>query len=41
MTNPHLNNKSVLNILALNDDSTDLKCLLAILNSRLISLYYK
>ena len=37
----YLNNKSVLNILALNDDSTDLKCLLAILNSRLISLYYK
>jgi predicted type IV restriction endonuclease len=37
----YLNNKSVLNILAFDDNSTDLKCLLAILNSRLISLYYK
>ena len=37
----YLNNKSVLNILAENNSSEDLKCLLAVLNSRLISLYYK
>ncbi len=36
-----LNNKSVLNILDYNDDFARLKTLLGILNSRLISFYYK
>jgi hypothetical protein len=38
---PYLNNKSVLNVLKENDNQKDLKCLLAVLNSRLVSLYYK
>lgn len=36
-----LNNKSILNVLDVNDDSARLKTLLGILNSRLISFYYK
>lgn len=37
----YLNNKSILNVLHENDDQTKLKCLCALLNSRMISLYYK
>lgn len=36
----YLNNKSVLNVLHPQDDDTDLKCLLAALNSRLLSAFY-
>jgi type I restriction-modification system DNA methylase subunit len=41
VTGDFLNNKSVLNILHPLDSESDLKMLAAILNSRLISLYYK
>ncbi len=37
----YLNNKSILNILHQNNDKTKLKCLCAMLNSSMISLYYK
>jgi len=37
----YLNNKSVLNILHEDDSAEALKCLCAVLNSRLTSLYYK
>ena len=37
----YLNNKSVLNILHPEDDPEELKCLLGILNSRLMSIFYK
>jgi hypothetical protein len=36
----YLNNKSVLNVLHPLDDDTGLKCLLAALNSRLLSAFY-
>jgi type I restriction-modification system DNA methylase subunit len=38
---PYLNNKSVLNILHDKDDEAQLKLLAAVLNSRLMSVYYK
>jgi predicted type IV restriction endonuclease len=38
---PYLNNKSVLNVLHPDDDVEELKCLAGILDSRLLSLYYK
>ena len=38
---PYLNNKSILNVLHPTDDRDSLLALLAILNSRLLSLYYK
>ncbi|MBC8492647.1 MAG: Eco57I restriction-modification methylase domain-containing protein, partial [Chloroflexi bacterium] len=41
VTEPYLNNKSVLNVLHPDDDVEELKCLLGILNSRLMSLFYK
>ena len=37
----YLNNKSVLNILHPGDDLEELKCLLGVLNSRLMSVFYK
>jgi predicted type IV restriction endonuclease len=38
---PYLNNKSVLNVLHPDDSVEELKCLLGILNSQLMSLFYK
>jgi hypothetical protein len=38
---PFLNNRSILNILDYNDDVDRLKCLIGILNSRLMSFFYK
>lgn len=37
----YLNNKSILAVLHPRDDADSLKCLVGVLNSRLISLYYK
>jgi hypothetical protein len=41
VSDAYLNNKSVLNIVSFDNDPTNLKCLLGVLNSRLTSLYYK
>lgn len=40
-TDSYLNNKSVLNVLHEQDKEDELKCLVGILNSKLISLFYK
>jgi len=41
VSEPYLNNKSVLNVLHPDDDIEELKYLLGFLNSRLVSLFYK
>jgi adenine-specific DNA-methyltransferase len=41
ISEPFLNNKSILNILHPENNIDELKCLLGILNSKLLSLYYK
>jgi len=41
VSEPYLNNKSVLNVLHPEGDLEELKCLLGVLNCRLMSLFYK
>jgi hypothetical protein len=41
VTGEYLNNKSILNVLHVSNDETELKKVAAILNSRLMSLFYK
>ncbi len=38
---PYLNNKSILNVLHPDDNDEELKCLLGIMNSKLMSLFYR
>ena len=41
ISEPFLNNKSILNLVHPHDSAEELKCLLGVLNSRLISFFYK
>jgi type I restriction-modification system DNA methylase subunit len=41
LSDTYLNNKSILNVLHPEDDTEELKCFLGILNSRIMSLFYK